>query len=169
MSGGKSSKNQTRSVSQLLKRAVQYANQLYLAEAGKHGLTQRQFTLLSALSADEGMSQTDLVKLTGIDRSTLADLVQRLSEQNYLQSKRSKDDARTNTVRLTAAGVKAVKTVQGAADQVDKALLALLSPAERKSTIAALTIWSDAFDNADGEEEEAPPAKVKLRKASWTK
>ena len=96
----------TRSPYHLLKRAAQYAADIYMEEVGKSGLTQRQFTVLYAVEQNDGVSQTLLVKLTGIDRSTLADLVARLMAQGYLQRRRTRDDGRTNTVRITAAGTK---------------------------------------------------------------
>jgi DNA-binding MarR family transcriptional regulator len=101
MSGNRDVKQLSRSLSHLLKRAVQYSIHLYMSETGKTGLTHRQFTVLLAADAHEGRSQTELVKMTGIDRSTLADLVARLMAQGYVQRRRTKDDARTNAIRLT--------------------------------------------------------------------
>ena len=77
MSITKDAKVFSRSFTHLLKRAVQYSSHLYMDEVGKSGLTHRQFTVLSAADTFEGKSQTELVKITGIDRSTLADLVAR--------------------------------------------------------------------------------------------
>ena len=106
MTTTKDVKQFSRSPSHLLKRAAQYSNLIYMGEVGKSGLTHRQFTVLLAVDTNEGKSQTELVKLTGIDRSTLADLVARLLAQGYLQRKRTKDDGRTNAIRITAIGKK---------------------------------------------------------------
>ena len=92
---------------------------------GKSGLTHRQFTVLLAVDSNDGKSQTDLVKVTGIDRSTLADLVARLLAQGYLQRRRTKDDGRTNAIRITAIGKKMLKTALPGADEVDRQLLPL--------------------------------------------
>ena len=102
----------------LLKTAAQYAANIYMADVGKSGLTQRQYTVLAAVDGNDGVSQTDLVKITGIDRSTLADLISRLVAQGYLQRKRCKDDARTNNVRLTAAGRRTLQSAQPGAAEV---------------------------------------------------
>ena len=48
------------------------------------GLTQRQFAVLEAVSQKSGLTQTDLVRATGIDRSTLADLVSRMTTKGLL-------------------------------------------------------------------------------------
>jgi len=38
-------------------------------------LPNNNFTVLAAVEQNEGMSQTDLVAITGIDRSTLAEMI----------------------------------------------------------------------------------------------
>src|SRR3974377_386167 len=88
----------------LLRRAQQYAFDLYAKEVGSEELTPRQFTVLSAVDQNEGLSQTDLVRLTGIDRSTLADMISRLLKRELLARKRTEDDQRANSVRITPAG-----------------------------------------------------------------
>jgi DNA-binding MarR family transcriptional regulator len=49
---------------------------------------------------NEGLSQTGIVARTGIDRSTLADLVRRLQRKGLLQRRRTKDDARAYAVKM---------------------------------------------------------------------
>src|SRR5262249_36867199 len=91
----------------LLRRAQQYAFDLYAKEVGPEELTPRQFTVLLTVDQNEGLSQTDLVRLTGIDRSTLADMISRLLKRDLLARKRTENDARANAVRITPAGRKA--------------------------------------------------------------
>jgi DNA-binding MarR family transcriptional regulator len=122
-----------------------------MEQVGRSGLTQRQFTVLLAIDQNDGVSQTQLVKLTGIDRSTLADLVARLLSQGYLQRRRAKNDGRTNAVRITAAGKKALKNAVPGADEVDKALLAEVPPAHRKSFFEALGILAAALEAQEKE------------------
>ena len=149
MSTTKDAKSFSRSFTHLLKRAVQYSSNLYMEEVGKSGLTHRQFTVLSAVDTFEGKSQTELVKHTGIDRSTLADLVARLMEQGHLQRKRSKDDARANAVRLTPVGKKALKTAQGGAEDIDRKLLAHFSAGDRRVVTECLTALAVEMDRVD--------------------
>ncbi len=136
-----------------------------MEEAGKSGLTHRQFTVLSAADVHEGKSQTELVRITGIDRSTLADLVARLMAQGYVQRRRTKEDARTNSIKLTPMGKKALKSAQSGADDVDKKLLQLFSVSERKSLVDNLALIAAEMDKLDEEEAEKPaPIKVKLKR-----
>lgn len=62
----------------LLRRCGQYAADLFDAETRGSDLTPRQLTVLIAVEADDGATQTALVAATGIDRSTLADMVARM-------------------------------------------------------------------------------------------
>jgi DNA-binding MarR family transcriptional regulator len=165
MSGSKDQKPFARSFSHLLKRATQYSVHQYMQNAGKTGLTHRQFTVLAAVDAFDGKSQTELVRITGIDRSTLADLVARLMQQGLLQRRRSKEDARTNSVRLTPVGKKSLKSAQSGADDVDKAMLSMFSQADRKTLIDCLAVVAAEMDKIESESgEEKPQGKVRLKR-----
>ncbi len=131
---------------------------------GKSGLTQRQFTVLIAVDQNEGVSQTALVKMTGIDRSTLADLVARLLAQGYLQRRRTKDDGRTNSVRITSAGKRMLKLAQPGADEVDKQVLAVVPVSHRKPFAEALTLLAAEMDRIEDESEAKPALKIKNRR-----
>lgn len=144
-------KTLNKSAFHLLRRASQFAADLYAEEIGDSDLTHRQFTVLLTISQHEGLSQTALVEHTGIDRSTLADLVARLSNKNLIQRRRAKEDGRANTIRLSAAGRRALVATQPAAASVDKRLLGLLSPAQRREFLAALNTISDALDERTSE------------------
>lgn len=169
MSGNRDAKTFARSFSHLLKRAVQLSVHRYMEEVGKTGLTHRQFTVLLAVDVNDGKSQTELVKITGIDRSTLADLVARLMAQGFVQRRRTKEDARTNSVRLTPVGRKILKSAQVGAEDADKSLLGQFSSADRKTLMDCFTQLAaqmDVVDAAEDPEKAAakPPAKVRLRR-----
>ena len=164
MSVTKDAKQFARSFSHLLKRAVQYSVHLYMGEVGKSGLTHRQFTVLLAVDNNDGKSQTELVKITGIDRSTLADLVARLIAQGYLQRRRTKEDARTNAIRLTPIGKKTLKAAQSGADEIDKQMLAQFGSADRRTIMECLGLLAAEMDRVDEAGPTEEPAKVKLRR-----
>lgn len=164
MAVNKDVKQFTRSPSHLLKRAAQYSNHVYMDAVGKSGLTHRQFTVLFAVDNNDGKSQTDLVKVTGIDRSTLADLVARLLAQGYLQRRRTKDDGRTNAIRITAIGKKMLRTALPGADEVDRHLLSLVPGAERKNFLDNLVILAAEMDRIEAKEPATLARKIKYRK-----
>lgn len=122
----------------MLHRAGQLADEIFAASIGGSDLTPRQFAVLKAVAGSTEPSQTVLVDMTGIDRSTLADIVRRLVERGLLGRKRSSQDARAYIVRLTAGGQKAIKKAEPAARKTDDRLLAALSAGERVTFMKAL-------------------------------
>ena len=69
----------------LLHRAGQCAEVLFTNETGKADLTPRQYAILASVAQNPDISQTGLVEQTGVDRSTLADIVRRLVKKGLLQ------------------------------------------------------------------------------------
>lgn len=127
------------SVLHLLHRAGQVADDLFAKEIADDALTPRQYAVLAVLAQKQTASQTDIVEATGIDRSTLADIVRRLVERGLLARRRSKLDARAYDVRLTAAGQNALKAAQPAVGRVEERMLRLLPAAKRAEFVAALS------------------------------
>ena len=123
----------------LLLRAGQCAGDVFQAEMVAGDLTPRQFAVLVAVSQDEGLSQTSLVRKTGIDRSTLADIVRRMLRKGLLQRQRTKDDARAYSVKLTEEGWKALRQAQPTVEVVDSRVLSVLPEPDRDRFIADLT------------------------------
>ncbi|WP_081871398.1 MarR family winged helix-turn-helix transcriptional regulator [Parvularcula oceani] len=136
----------------LLRRAQQYADDLYKKEVGSTGPTPRQFTVLHTVSEDEGLSQTDLVRKTGIDRSTLADMIARLTAKGYLARQRTKDDARANAVKLTAAGKKVLKSAEGKVMKAEEEALSMLPKTQQASFMKNLKAYADALDKIEAEQ-----------------
>jgi len=121
-----------RSVMHLLHRVSQCADEVFSLSIGSSNVTPRQYAVLSAVARKEGGSQMDIGDVTGIDRSTVASLVERLVKRGWLQRRRTKDDARAYAVRLTPAGRKALKIGEGACFEADEKVLSALSSGQRR-------------------------------------
>ena len=119
------------SATKLLHRAGQAATEMFAKEAGDTGLTARQLVLLQAVAATEGASQTRLVEITGIDRSTLADIMRRMLKKGLIQRRRTKEDARAYAVKLTADGREMLRRAAPVGHRVDTRLLEAI-PAQRR-------------------------------------
>lgn len=111
----------------LFHRAVQVVTEIYQAEMASYDLTARQYAVLFALAHSEGLSQSKLVDATGIDRSTMADIVRRMLKKGIIQRKRDKDDARAYEVRITDEGVRLFKAVTPIVHRIEDRLLAALN------------------------------------------
>jgi DNA-binding MarR family transcriptional regulator len=125
--------------SHLIRRCQQYFADLYAMEADARALTPQQFTVLAALEHNEGASQTALVEITGIDRSTLAEMARRLVDKELLSRERTEEDQRANAVAITASGRKALRSARLAAERAERALLDSLPASDRVKFLKMLT------------------------------
>lgn len=147
------------SLSHLLRRAQQFAYDQFVQQMGTSTITPRQFIVLFAVNEEEGLSQTDLVNRTGIDRSTLADMISRMIKNGLLARKRTAEDARANAVRLTAAGRRALNGSLPRALAAEKALLELLPKAVQADLLKGLAQLATAIGST--KEVEKKPARAK--------
>jgi DNA-binding MarR family transcriptional regulator len=67
-------------------------------------LTAQQAAVLAAIAEAQKPSQSALVDATGIDRSTMTDIVGRLSRKSLISRRRDTRDHRRNVVELTTKG-----------------------------------------------------------------
>lgn len=133
-----------RSVVHLFHRASQVAEDGFARRVGADGLTSRQVVVLQIVSASDRPSQTFVCNQSGIDRSTLADIVKRLIGRGYLARRRARDDARRYVLRLTPEGRDALTRALPTLDDVDKHLLQRLDPADRIVLVNALQVITAA-------------------------
>ena len=154
------------SPSHLMHRVLQLALDIYSDEAGADGPTQRQFAVMEAVSAKSGLTQTDLVRATGIDRSTLADLVARMTTKGLLEREKSTIDARAKAVKLSEAGTALLEAARPRVEAADRRILALLPKGKREGFIELLSDLANAADAApDLAKAEAKAAKKAQKEA----
>jgi DNA-binding MarR family transcriptional regulator len=135
-----------RSAIHLLHRAGQCAGEVFQGEIGESDLTPRQYAVLVSVSQNEGLSQTDLVERTGVDRSTLADIVRRMLKKGLLHRRRTKDDARAYAVRLTEEGWRVLRACEPLVKRVDDRILQSLPAKQRDQFLADLAAIIDMLD-----------------------
>jgi DNA-binding MarR family transcriptional regulator len=93
------------------------------AEALKElNLTSRQVLVMRSI-AEHGdrPSQTEIVTGTGMDRSTLSDVMRRLSKRNLVKRERSRTDSRAWKLALTSEGRQTVERAARAMARAEKA------------------------------------------------
>jgi DNA-binding MarR family transcriptional regulator len=150
-----------KSPSHLLHRAQQIAANHSAVALKAAGVTLRQFSVLAALSGNEGVSQSDLVNATGIDRSTLADMVARMEQAGLIKRIASKTDARAKSVSLMAKGRKALEKAQPAVDAADAALFDAMPKTKQDALLSGLSkLVEDAEAAAPKDAPEAAPVVV---------
>ena len=141
-----------RSPIHLLHRAGQCAGDIFASEMANLDLTPRQFAVLLTVAQNEGLSQTDLVELTGIDRSTLADIVRRMLKKGLLQRRRTREDARAYAVKLTDEGTRILAAARPKVEAVDARILAGLSAGEQATLVEGLKSIVGALLTASNKE-----------------
>lgn len=133
-----------------LHRVGQCASDIFVAELDGVDLTPRQYAVLLTVRQNEGLSQTDLVERTGIDRSTLADIVRRMLKKGLLQRRRTREDARAYAVKVTEEGGRILAAAEPKVARVDERLLDALPVDERERFMANLTAIVTALTAKSG-------------------
>jgi DNA-binding MarR family transcriptional regulator len=136
------------SPSHLLHRAEQLAADRFTQLVGGDNVTLRQFAVLAAIAEAPGLSQSDLVRATGVDRSTMADMMTRMERRGWVTRAASTHDARAHSVRLADAGVTILASATNHARAADAAILDALPRTKRRAFLNTLTKLARICDEA---------------------
>jgi DNA-binding MarR family transcriptional regulator len=153
-----------------MRRAEQYAAEVFMRAGLPDGVTLRQTVVLAAIAEFEGRSQSELVRATGIDRSTLADMIARMEKKGLIVRITAEDDGRAKSVSLSNSGRNRLDKALPALRAADDALLTALPRNKRTSfrdTLISLAETADA--NSIEVEEETRRAKTAARHAAAEK
>jgi DNA-binding MarR family transcriptional regulator len=93
-------------------------------------LTARQYVVLVAAAHKDGSSQQEIIDSTGIDRSTLSQVMQTMIRKGLVKRRRTREDARAYAITLTDYGRDVLKSSEPIVGRVDEALVSAL-PASR--------------------------------------
>jgi MarR family transcriptional regulator, temperature-dependent positive regulator of motility len=150
------------SPSHLLRRAQQYIADRFADEE----VTLRQTVVLAAVAENGACSQSDLVRATGVDRSTMAEMVARMEKKGLVSRTVAAADARAKAVSLTAAGRQRLVSALPAIRLMDEALLDLLPRNKRKSfqdTLGIIARAAEPDTDADADDDHRKGKRKKRR------
>ncbi|MEG9861822.1 MAG: MarR family transcriptional regulator [Parvularculales bacterium] len=133
------------SLCHLLYRARQHVEGQLAHSLSESGLTPRQFIVLLSIRKEEGLTQSDLVSQTGIDSSTLGDMISRLLTRGLVVRRRLKRDGRLTAVRLSASGRRLLERAAPAAEAVERTLTAHISPQNLTQLLETLKRLPDSL------------------------
>ena len=122
----------------LMRRAVQVMNLLWAQEVSRT-ITSPQFAALNALYADPKLDQRTLGERVSLDRSTMAEVVARLSDRGLIQTARDTRDGRRKTITLTAKGLHTVQQLIPRTHAMTNRLVGALDSRQRDSLLTLLT------------------------------
>ncbi|KQX19522.1 MULTISPECIES: MarR family winged helix-turn-helix transcriptional regulator [unclassified Sphingomonas] len=123
----------------LLRRNHQRSFDIFSRHVG-NDLTRQQFALMLALGQRPGASQRDLVEATGIDKSTLKEMLGRLVKRGWVERERDPRDSRAWTMDLTAEGTALLLDNLARVQDAQREILAPLSPDDQATLLRLLRI-----------------------------
>ncbi|WP_250004536.1 MarR family winged helix-turn-helix transcriptional regulator [Actinoplanes sp. M2I2] len=131
----------------LLHRAAQRMRAATGEIAEKHGLTMREYIVLSALDKSPGLTQGELGKTLGLDKTTLMSQLDRLERTGLVVRHSDPRDRRLRIPVITEDGEALRAKVAAACDTVETSALTGLDPDETQSLRRMLfTIIGDVED-----------------------
>jgi DNA-binding MarR family transcriptional regulator len=122
----------------LLRRLHQIHYALFFEECAGYDITPVQYGLLTTLSLNPNLDQNSLARELGIDRTNVADVLNRLARRGLVERRRSPNDARMVLARLTRAGDRLTRKMYRPMQRAQKRLLSPLLPQERNTLMITL-------------------------------
>jgi DNA-binding MarR family transcriptional regulator len=111
----------------LLHRAAQRLHAVTGEQAEAHGLQLRDYIVLSALDKSEGLTQGELAKALGLDKTTLMSQLDRLERSGLVVRRQDPRDRRARIPEITATGAALREKVAEACGGAEAAALAAFS------------------------------------------
>ena len=122
----------------LIRRLHQVHVQLFHEECGALGVTPVQYSLLTALAHRPGADQAALGQSIGIDRTTTAQVLARLTARRLVERFPSPTDRRRRLARVTGDGLALLRRMDPSAQRAHDRTLAGLPASDRGRFLADL-------------------------------
>jgi MarR family transcriptional regulator, temperature-dependent positive regulator of motility len=135
----------TRHPGHLLRRALQVMNLLWAEEVSRT-ITSPQFAALNALHNEPNIDQRTLGEQISLDRSTMADVVARLTERGAVEWSRDARDGRRKTIRLTAKGERTLQELIPRTHRMTNRLVTALDCDEQEKLLSLLKLIVTAHE-----------------------
>lgn len=127
-------------VGYLLRRAYQRHLAIFQSHSGDPQLTAVQFSTLCSLKDRGPQSQSELVKSTAVDQTTIRGIVERLKARKLVVLSRDPGDGRKVIVSITDGGRALLDAVVPRAREITEMTMDVLNPAERLALLHTLRL-----------------------------
>lgn len=121
----------------LIRRAQQVHNSIWAGELNGD-LTSPQYAVLSAVSGKSGVDQQTVGRLASLDKSTTANIVERLERKGWVRRDRDTADGRRNLLTVTPRAKSTLREITAHVETVQDRLLEPLGPNLRRSFVRLL-------------------------------
>jgi len=127
-----------RQIGFLLRKAHQYATEIFADEVGARGVTPQQFSIILRLSERGEQSHAQLGQANAMDPATTLGVVNRLAERGLVAVRKDPDDRRRRLVQLTVKGQEEAAALRRHGPVITARTLAGLTPQEQETLVALL-------------------------------
>ncbi|MBO1330831.1 MarR family winged helix-turn-helix transcriptional regulator [Streptomyces sp. VRA16 Mangrove soil] len=144
-----------------LARRLQQAHYLLWNTMVSEEITSPQFAVLNALVIEPGLDQRMVGERVGLDRSTIAEVISRLTRRELIDKVRDPQDGRRWILRLTPEGVRTHKKLAVRTARMNQIFLAPLDADEQAQFFDLIRRVADAAEglrNPQGRDAEQAPA-----------
>ncbi|OAR23067.1 DNA-binding protein [Streptomyces sp. ERV7] len=117
--------------------------------------TSPQFAVLNTLVASPGLDQRTVGERVGLDRSTIAEVISRLTRRGLLRKTRDPLDGRRSRLAVTDEGRAVHRELTARTARMNEVFLAPLAPAEQTLFLDLLRRVADAAEGFGGVAEAA--------------
>ena len=100
-------------------------------ETASFGLTGLQYGILNVVEVEPGIDQISVCNTLGVDRSTLAGVVDRLEDKGLVARRAGVADRRSNALHLTRAGKRILGEIEASAHKAERRAFDIFSAAEQ--------------------------------------
>jgi DNA-binding MarR family transcriptional regulator len=122
----------------LMKHAHQRLTDLTGSALAPFGISGRELAVLIAIDDRAPLSQQEVARRLGVDRTTMVALIDDLENKTLVQRRQDPGDRRKNVVVLTDAGHVTLRRASAASEEAERRFLAPLSRAEGAAFTEAL-------------------------------
>lgn len=123
----------------LIRRLHQIHMAIFLRECAEENVTPIQWGILTIVNAHPGVGHAEIADELGLDRSNVANVINRLIRRRLLKQTGSKTDKRRKSILITPQGRNLLTTFLPKARGAQRKLLDLLTEDERRTFMKLLT------------------------------
>lgn len=127
-----------RQIGFLLRRAHQYASEVFQSKIGKRNLTPQQFSVLVTLLEQREIAQSKLGGLVAMDPATVLGVVQRLAHRGLVAVRTDPADGRRRLVQLTHDGHELARELVAIGPEISRETLAGFTADEQRTLLRLL-------------------------------
>ena len=112
------------------------------------GINGQEAVVLRAIDGPDPLSQGEVARRMGIDRTTMVALIDELERKQFVERRQDPADRRKNVVVLTEAGRDTLRRANLAGQEAERRFLSPLAPGEQELFRTALRVLLSGTDRA---------------------